>query len=111
MRRMASGFIAGLAMLALMVPATAQDMEEEDAPPPDPATLECHDKAIEGSGPGFDASREKSEQAARDNWLEKAKAVFPDANWDIALDAGVSCAVQGLYSKCFAFGIPCRPKG
>jgi len=111
MRRMASGFIAGLAMLALMVPATAQDMEEEEAPPPDPATLECHDEAIEGSGPGFDASREKSERAARDNWLKKAKAAFPDANWDIAHDAGVSCAVQGLYSKCFAFGIPCRPKG
>ncbi|MGV1013478.1 MAG: hypothetical protein ACOYB4_00755 [Methyloceanibacter sp.] len=106
---MATACISGLALLALMAaPAIAEDME---AAPPDPATLECHGEPVEGSGPGFDASRDKSEQAARDNWLEKAKAVFPDANWDIAQDAGVSCAVQGLYSKCFALGIPCRPKG
>ena len=29
---------------------------------------------------------------------------------DLAKDSNLSCAVQGLYSKCFADGIPCKPK-
>jgi hypothetical protein len=109
MRRMAKGCIAGLAMLALIAPGLAQDEEEEIEL--DPATLDCHAEAIEGSGPSFLSARKDSEQAALDDWLEKAKAVFPDADWKYALDSGLACVVQGLYSKCFALGTPCKPKG
>lgn len=110
MRRMASSCLAGFAMLALATQAFAEDMDDEEPPPLDPATLDCHAEPITGSGPGFASSREQSEGAARDNWLEKAKAVFPEADWNLALDSGIACAVQGLFSKCFAQGIPCKPK-
>lgn len=95
MRRMASGALTGLAMLALIAPALAQDEDEEEIEL-DPATLDCHAEPISGSGPGFLAVRADSEKAALDDWLAKAKAVFPDADWKYALDAGVSCVVQGL---------------
>ncbi len=108
-RRWIWASLAGLAMLALTGPATAQDDEEEEIEL-DPATLDCHAEPISGSGPGFLAVRADSEKAAIDDWLAKAKAVFPDADWKYALDGGVSCVVQGLYSKCFAEGIPCKPK-
>jgi hypothetical protein len=106
---MVKGFLAGLAMLALVAPGLAQDEGDEELEL-DPATLDCHAEPIEGSGPGFLSARKDSEQAAIDNWLEKAKAVFPDADWKYALDSGVACVVQGLYSKCFALGTPCKPK-
>lgn len=110
MRRWAKGCVAGLAMLALIAPGLAEDEEEEEIEL-DPATLDCHEEAIEGSGPSFLSARKESEQAALDNWREKAQAVFPEADWKYALDSGVACVVQGLYSKCFALGIPCKPKG
>lgn len=100
---------------AVMAPAFAQDafdlsVPKEDqgaAPPPD---LECASETLSGSGPGFSSSRDASEAAAMEAWLEKAKAVYPDATWESAKDANLACMVQGLYSKCFADGIPCRPK-
>jgi len=72
--------------------------------------FECHDKALTGSGPGFKSSQEESEEAAKVDWLEKAKAIYPDADWNAAKDPLMQCVKQGLYSKCFATGIPCRPK-
>ncbi|HML91716.1 hypothetical protein [Methyloceanibacter sp.] len=72
--------------------------------------LECGTETISGSGPGFHADRDKSETMAIDDWTEKAKKVFPDPDFDLAKDSNLSCAVQGLYSKCFADGIPCREK-
>jgi hypothetical protein len=107
---------ASLALAAPLVTASAQgefDLSvphagEEAAPPPD---LECAAESLSGSGPGFVSSRDESEEAALTAWLEKAKKVYPEATWDLAKDANISCAVQGLYSKCFADGIPCKPKG
>jgi hypothetical protein len=91
-----------------------QDMAGQDMDAmPDAAenpNLECATEPLSGSGPGFSSSRDASEEAARAAWLEKAKAVYPEATWETAKDADVACAVQGLYSKCFAQGIPCRPK-
>lgn len=105
-----------LALAVSIAPASAQDEfdlsvpqeGEEAAPPPD---LECAAESLSGSGPGFVSSRDESEEAALTAWLEKAKKVYPEATWDLAKDANISCAVQGLYSKCFADGIPCKPKG
>jgi len=104
-----------LALAVSIAPASAQDefdlsvpQEGEAAPPPD---LECAAESVSGSGPGFVSSRDESEEAALAAWLEKAKTVYPEATWDLAQDANISCAVQGLYSKCFADGIPCKPKG
>ena len=80
---------------------------EETAPEAD---LECGPESISGSGPGFTDDRDKAEAMAIDDWTEKAKKVFPDADFDLSKDENLSCAVQGLFSKCFADGIPCRPK-
>jgi hypothetical protein len=74
------------------------------------ADLECSDKPLTGSGPGFLAERDLSEKAAKDDWFTKAKEIFADASWDTAKDKNLTCAVQGLYSKCFATGTPCHPK-
>ncbi len=82
----------------------------EGAPAPEPVRppgFACGDKALSGTGPGFDSSREHSEQTARDAWLEKAKAIYTDAAWETAKDINMTCVKQGLYSKCFATGIPC----
>jgi len=75
--------------------------------------MECGTEMLSGSGPSFTADRDDAEQAAIDNWNEKAAKVFPDVelDFDLAKDSNLSCAVQGLYSKCFADGIPCKPKG
>ena len=70
----------------------------------------CHDKALTGSGPGFKSSQEESEEAAIKDWLDKASAIFADADWNTAKDAGMGCVKQGLYSKCFAEGVPCHPR-
>lgn len=82
--------------------------DEEAAPAPD---MECAGESLSGSGPGFLSSRKESEEVAIKAWLEKAQAVYPEATWENAGDSNLACAVQGLYSKCFADGIPCKPKG
>ena len=78
---------------------------EPGAPPTDPGpppNMECAGEPVTGTGPGFSSSRDASEEAAIAAWNEKAKTIYPEATWDSAYKAGVSCAVQGLYSKCFA---------
>ena len=70
----------------------------------------CGEEALTGSGPGFKSSQEESEEAAIKDWLAKAGAVFADADWNAAKDANLECVKQGLYSKCFASGVPCHPK-
>lgn len=83
---------------------------EAPQPSPTPKGFECHGEALTGSGAGFKSSQEESETAAIANWLEKAQAIYPDATWEAAKDPGIQCVKQGLYSKCFANGYPCRPK-
>jgi hypothetical protein len=102
------------AIISLALPALAQSAAEtpmaanpQAGPPPG---YECAAEPVTGSGPGFSSSREGSEDAAREDWLKKAQAIYPEATWETAYRAGVSCAVQGLYSKCFAEAIPCKPK-
>jgi hypothetical protein len=80
------------------------------APSAVPKGYECHDQALTGSGAGFKSSQEESEEAAKANWLEKAKEIYADADWNTAKDSGIQCVKQGLYSKCFASGFPCHPK-
>jgi hypothetical protein len=80
------------------------------APSAVPKGYECHDQALTGSGAGFKSSQEESEEAAKVNWLEKAKQIYADAYWETAKDSGIQCVKQGLYSKCFANGFPCHPK-
>ena len=87
---------AAVALLAL--PALAQPMLPGGELSDPFANSECSAEPVTGSGPGFS------------NSLEKAIKVYPEATWDTAKDSGVSCVVQGLYSKCFAQAIPCRPK-
>ncbi len=99
---------AAIALLAL--PALAQPMPLEGEMPDPFANSDCAAEPVTGSGPGFSNSRDASEDAARKAWGEKAIKIYPEASWDTAKDAGVSCVVQGLYSKCFAQAIPCRPK-
>ena len=55
-------------------------------------------------------SQDESEQAAKDDWLAKAKAVYPDADLATAKDVKWECVKQGLYSKCFLAAVPCHPK-
>jgi hypothetical protein len=106
--------ILGAGAVALALPALAESMAEkpmqnapEAGPPPG---FECAAEPVTGSGPGFLSARDKSEDAARADWVKKAQAVYPDATWETAYRSGISCAVQGLYSKCFAEAIPCKPK-
>jgi hypothetical protein len=88
--------------------ANAPAAEGTPAPEPQrPPGFACGDKALSGTGPGFDSSREHSEETARAAWLEKAKAIYADASWETAKDLGMTCVKQGLYSKCFASAIPC----
>ena len=99
---------AAVALLAL--PALAQPMLPGGELSDPFANSECSAEPVTGSGPGFSNSRDDSEDAARKFWLEKAIKVYPEASWDTAKDSGVSCVVQGLYSKCFAQAIPCWSK-
>jgi hypothetical protein len=108
------GLVLIAAIVSLALPANAQSAAEmprptnpQAGPPPG---FECAAKPVTGSGPGFSSSREASEDAARAGWLKKAQAIYPEATWETAYQSGISCAVQGLYSKCFAQAIPCRPK-
>ena len=87
----------------LSVPKPDATMEEE-------LNLECATDNITGSGPGFTADRDQAEEVAIKDWTQKAQEVFPEADFDTAKDSNLSCAVQGLYAKCFADGIPCKPK-
>jgi hypothetical protein len=102
-----SAVLVSLAPAALAGQTTPPDGMPEAGPPPN---MECAGEPLTGTGPGFSSSRDASEVAAKAAWLEKAKAIYPEASWETALHAGVSCAVQGLYSKCFAQAIPCKPK-
>ena len=99
-----SHIVLGVAALAVMsVPAPA-------APSAPQKGFECHDTALTGSGPGFKSSQEESEEAAKVDWLAKAQAIYADAEWETAKDPLMQCVKQGLYSKCFATGVPCQPK-
>jgi hypothetical protein len=82
------------------------DQEAPEAPPP--PNLECHGDKVEGSGQGFLSSQEASEEAAIAAWLELAKKQDPLTKWENAGKAELSCVKQGLYSKCFAIGVPCH---
>jgi hypothetical protein len=77
------------------------------AEPERPPGLACSNKALSGTGPGFDESREHSEDTAKAAWLEKAKSIYSDATWETAKELNMTCVKQGLYSKCFARAIPC----
>ncbi len=106
-----------VAALALAVATgsafAAQEAPAEEAPPEKlnvPEGFECSGQPVSGSGPGFADSRDKSEQAAIDDWLAKARAIYDEASWDTAFDKKMGCAKQGLYSKCFIDAVPCRPK-
>jgi hypothetical protein len=106
---------AVLGLVVLMASALSQ--AEESKPPsgssPPPAQgspsseLSCHNKALTGSGPGFKSSQEESETAAIKDWLDKARAVYSDADWKETEEPKMECVKQGLYSKCFAVAIPC----
>jgi hypothetical protein len=103
------------ALAALTLPVLAADPPKDSQPAPavqsgPPKGFECADKALSGSGPGFKSSQEESAEAATKDWLDKAKAVYADAEWSKAKDARMECVKQGLYSKCFAVGFPCHPK-
>lgn len=106
---------AAFAAWLLPAPANAVDAFDlsvpEDGAEAEAPDLECAAESLSGSGPGFTSSREDSEEAAIKAWTEKAQAIYPEADFELAKDSNLSCAVQGLYSKCFADGIPCKPKG
>src|SRR4029450_13960395 len=102
---------AGLACAYANAGAPSPDA---DAEPPvqsgPPKGYTCGDKAFTRSGPGFKSSQEESEEAAVKDGLREANAVVADADWNTAKDANLECVKQGLYSKCFATGVPCHPK-
>ena len=108
-----AGAVLSLAAFPLMTgPAPAAEPPSAAAPAPaaqpaPPEGLQCQDKALSGSGPGFNNSQELSEEAAKKDWLAKALAIYSDANWSTAKNPNVECVKQGLYSKCFATGLPC----
>ena len=77
------------------------------AEPVRPPGFACGDKELTGSGPGFDSSREHSQETAKADWLVKARAIYADASWETAKKLSLTCAQQGLYSKCFASAVPC----
>ena len=111
-----SQIILSVAALAVMsVPVRAAEPPPAGQPAPaapsaPPKGFACHDKALTGSGAGFRSSQEESEEAAKKDWLEKARTIYADADWNTAKDSLMQCVKQGLYSKCFATGVPCRPK-
>ena len=110
------GVIVCVVATALAVPPAhaaeppADEAAAPQAPSGPPKGYECHDKALTGSGPGFKSSQEESEEAALADWLGKAQAVYADADWKTTMDPVMECVKQGLYSKCFATGVPCHPK-
>jgi hypothetical protein len=101
-----------LALTMAPAPSHAEDAKPaQGAPPPAQAApsseLSCNEKAVTGSGPGFKSSQEESEAAAIKDWLDKARAVYSDADWKKTKEPKMECVKQGLYSKCFAIAIPC----
>jgi hypothetical protein len=100
------------AVLASSPVDAAAPSSDADTPAPSgpPKGYTCHDEAFTGSGPGFKSSQGESEGAAIKDWLGKATAIFADADWNTAKDPVMECVKQGLYSKCFATGVPCHPK-
>lgn len=114
------GAIAAIGLMTLTSVGFAQDDAFDlSVPKPDAGAgadpyvdLECGTEMLSGSGPGFTADRDQAETVAIEDWQKKAAKVFPDTelDFDLAKDSNLSCAVQGLYSKCFADGIPCRSK-
>jgi len=108
------------ALAAMCVHASAADPPKAEPPaaagpaPVAPAStkpgFQCHDKALTGSGPGFRDSQDVSEEAAKQDWLGKAKAVYSDADLTNAKDVSWECVKQGLYIKCFLSAVPCHPK-
>jgi hypothetical protein len=102
---------AALACVSAVAGAPSPDADAETTVPSGPPKgYICGDKALTGSGPGFKSSQEESEEAAIKDWRDKADAVFADADWNTAKDPILECVKQGLYSKCFATGVPCHPK-
>jgi hypothetical protein len=87
--------------------AEANGQAAEATEPVRPPGFACGDKELTGSGPGFDSSREHSQETAKADWLAKARAIYTDASWETAKELSLTCAQQGLYSKCFASAIPC----
>ena len=106
-------FLTMIVLAAMSAPAFAADPPAAQGTPPaeqpKPGFV-CHDAPLVGSGPGFKDSQDASEQAAKDDWLAKAKAVYPDADLANAKDVKWECVKQGLYSKCFLAAVPCHPK-
>ena len=112
-----AGAVLSLAAFHVMSgPASAAEPPSATAPagaaapvpqPAQPDGLQCQEKALSGSGPGFNNSQEISEEAAKKDWLAKALAIYSDANWSTAKNPSMECVKQGLYSKCFATGLPC----
>ena len=101
-----------VAMMIAPPPVEAADPAPatEAAPAPEPVRppgFACNDKAVSGTGPGFDSSRDHSEETAKEAWLEKARTIYTDATWQTAKELNVTCVKQGLYSKCFASAVPC----
>lgn len=105
--------VAAMALLPALVSAAEPPPGSEPAPPAPsgpPKGYECQGDPLSGSGPGFKSSQEESEEAAVNDWLAKAQAVYSDADWKTAKNPRMECVKQGLYSKCFAIGVPCHPK-
>lgn len=71
------------------------------------AELECADTPVVARGLGFTPSPEKSAEAAKRAWLEKALTVYSDATMETAKDPQMMCVNQGLYSNCKISAVPC----
>ena len=71
------------------------------------AELECADTPVVARGLGFTPSPEKSAEAAKQAWLEKALTVYSDATVETAKDPQMMCVNQGLYSNCKISAVPC----
>jgi len=102
--------VAALLIVPFEVGAAEPSQAAEGAPdaePVRPPGFACGDKELTGSGPGVDSSREHSQETAKADWLAKARAIYTDASWETAKKLSITCAQQGLYSKCFASAIPC----
>jgi len=104
--------VLGLAVMMAQAWLQAEESKPQAGSPPaaqqaPSSELSCSDKALTGSGPGFKSSQEESEEAAIDDWLKRARAIYSDADWKKTKEAKMECVKQGLYSKCFAVAIPC----
>ena len=104
--------VLGLAVAMAPAGLQAEPSKSQAGSPPDAhqapsSELSCSDKALTGSGPGFKSSQEESEEAAIEDWLKRARAIYSDADWKKTKEPKMECVKQGLYSKCFAVAIPC----